>query len=360
MTSASPARARGVLGSASGADAPAPAVAIWLAAVAAIVFAMVVVGGATRLTGSGLSITEWKPILGAAPPLSAEDWREAFDKYRQIPQYRLVNRGMSLDGFKAIFWWEWSHRLLGRALGAAFAIPLLAFVATGRLKGRLALRAAGLLALGALQGFVGWWMVESGLETRVAVAPERLAIHLGLALALYVAIIWTAWDAGAGPRRGRAGPLAGWTGLTAGLVYLQCLLGALVAGNKAGLVDTDWPRMRGRWFPEDYWAGDLLRTALHNAASVQLHHRLLAYLVVVLACGVGVAAARRSAPRARGFALATAMLALSQAALGVATLVNAVPVGLGVAHQALAALLLAVATSSAWLHRHTGAGYPVT
>src|SRR5579871_4962208 len=182
-------------------DGRSQAVALWLIGVALIVFCMVVVGGTTRLTGSGLSITEWKPVSGVLPPLSQADWVRDFALYRATPQYREVNAGMTLAQFQTIFWWEWTHRLLGRLVGAVFAIPFAIFLVRRSMPARLIWRCAVLLALGALQGLVGWWMVQSGLENRVSVAPERLATHLGLALVLYGALIWTAMEAWSGQAR---------------------------------------------------------------------------------------------------------------------------------------------------------------
>jgi cytochrome c oxidase assembly protein subunit 15 len=326
-------------------------VAVWLFCVAALVFAMVVVGGATRLTGSGLSITEWKPIMGVLPPLNAAAWAEAFAKYQKIPQYRLVNAGMSLSAFKAIFWWEWTHRLIGRLLGVAFAGPLIAFLALRRVPGRLVLRLLGLFVLGALQGFVGWWMVQSGLETRISVAPERLATHLGLALALFSALIWTGLEAWTGAKRlGRpATPWAPAAIAIALLAYVQCLLGALVAGNQAGLVDNDWPLMRGRFFPDDYWAGGLWRSLLHSKAAVQFDHRMGAYALLALVLGATIAVLLARAEGAvRGLALTLSLLVVAQAGLGVATLMLVVPLHLAVLHQAGAAIVLATAVAFAW------------
>lgn len=179
------------------------AVAIWLFACAVLVFAMVVVGGVTRLTGSGLSITEWKPIMGALPPMNAADWNAAFEKYRTIPQYAQVNAGMSLAEFQGIFWWEWAHRLLGRLIGAAFALPFAVFLILRQMPRRLVVRCAVLLALGGLQGLIGWWMVSSGLSERVDVAPERLAVHLGLALLIFMGLIWTGLEAWNGESHSR-------------------------------------------------------------------------------------------------------------------------------------------------------------
>ena len=252
-------------------------VAIWLFIVAAMVFAMVVVGGATRLTDSGLSITEWKPIMGALPPMSEQAWRESFELYKQIPQYQLVNPDMSLEAFKGIFWWEWAHRLLGRVVGMAFAIPFVVFLIRKDIPRRLIWRCAAMLGLGGLQGLIGWWMVSSGLSERVSVAPERLMTHLGLALALFVVLIWTALDAWNGsPRVEERSPWRGWALAFLGAVFFQSLLGALVAGNDAGLVYNDWPLMNGRLFPSDYVGAGFWGTLAHSQAAVQFNHRIFA------------------------------------------------------------------------------------
>jgi cytochrome c oxidase assembly protein subunit 15 len=321
---------------------------------AALVLAMVVVGGATRLTGSGLSITEWKPISGAIPPLNDAAWQVEFHNYQRIPQYQYVNKGMSLAAFKGIYWWEWAHRLLGRLLGVVFAVPFVVFLAMRRLPRRLMWRCAVLFLLGGLQGFVGWWMVKSGLEGRVSVAPERLAIHLGLALILYCALIWTGWEAWAGasrpsyPSRLRAPTLA-----LAALVYVQCLLGALVAGNKAGLVDNDWPLMNGRLFPTDYRTGGPWRTLLHSQAAVQFNHRLVAYALIAAAIGLAFAAlrGRHLSPVTRGLAAGLALAVAAQATLGIATLIMRAPLDLSALHQLGAALVLAIAVTLAWRAR---------
>jgi cytochrome c oxidase assembly protein subunit 15 len=326
-------------------------VAVWLFAVATLVFAMVIVGGATRLTGSGLSITEWKPILGAVPPLNAGAWAEAFSKYRASSQYYLINQGIGLSDFKILFWWEWSHRLLGRLVGLAFAAPLLGFLATRSLPRWLVGRCVGLLALGGLQGLVGWWMVKSGLEGRAAVAPERLATHLGLALFLFAALIWTGLEAWSGPAESRRRD--GWTlagAIFAFCVFLQCLMGALVAGNHAGLVDADWPLMAGRVVPEGYWQGGLWPTFAHSLAAVQFNHRILAY--GLLAFAVTLMVRSGSAPRGLRVVIGLACLAVFvQAGLGVATLLSQVALPLALMHQADAAVLLALATTLAWRAR---------
>ena len=326
-------------------------VAIWLFAVAALVLAMVVGGGATRLTDSGLSITQWKPVSGTLPPMSAADWNAEFARYREIPQYQQVNAGMSLEAFKAIYWWEWGHRLLGRLVGAAFALPFAYFLIRREMPKRLIGRCVALFALGGLQGAVGWWMVASGLSDRVSVAPERLTLHLGLAFVLLGALVWTALDAWAGaPRQVVPGPWnpRAW-GLIA-LIYLQILLGALVAGNDAGLVYNDWPLMNGALFPKDYAGPGLWATLAHSQAAVQFHHRMLAYVLVVVAliATIGAQRSRYLTHEAKALAMSMGVIVGVQALLGIATLMAGVPIWLGILHQLTAALLLAVAVAFAW------------
>lgn len=329
-------------------------VAIWLFCVAALVLAMVIVGGATRLTGSGLSITEWRPVTGSIPPLNAAQWAEEFEKYRTIPQYQQVNRGMSLEAFKFIYWWEWGHRFLGRLVGVVFAVPFAFFLLRRQIPQRLVGRCWALLALGGFQGFIGWWMVASGLSERVSVAPERLMTHLGMAFFLLAALLWTGLEAWSGPSRRAA--RGAWPRVAlgfAGLVYLQILLGALVAGNDAGYVLTDWPLMDGRWFPEGYAGPGLWATLAHSIPAVQFNHRIGAY--VLCACAVGLAwACIRSveAPVAvRRVGLALGVSIFCQAGLGVWTLVSATPLSLGLAHQAAAAGVLGLATAFLWTSR---------
>jgi cytochrome c oxidase assembly protein subunit 15 len=326
-------------------------VAIWLFAVAALVLAMVVVGGATRLTDSGLSITQWKPVSGALPPMSASDWNEEFARYKEIPQYAQLNKGMSLEAFKTIYWWEWSHRLLGRLLGAAFGLPFLWFLVRREIPRRLVWRCAVLFALGGLQGLVGWWMVSSGLSERISVAPERLMTHLGLAFLLLGAMVWTGLDAWAGAPRFPSPSrwsLGAWALIA--LIYLQILLGALVAGNDAGLVYNDWPLMNGALFPKDYAGASLWATMAHSQAAVQFHHRILAYvlLVAALATAVGAMRSRYLPSGAKALGLALGGGVLMQAGLGVATLMSHVPIALGMAHQVMAALVLSLAVAFAW------------
>ncbi|MGH7023913.1 MAG: COX15/CtaA family protein [Caulobacteraceae bacterium] len=328
------------------------AAAMWLAVVALLIVAMVVVGGATRVTGSGLSITRWQPVSGVIPPLSHADWERMFALYRGTPQYRLINDGMSLAQFRDIFWWEWAHRLLGRLLGVVFLVPFLVLLAARRLPRRLIGPCVVLFALGALQGLVGWWMVQSGLEERTSVAPERLATHLGLALLLLAAMVWTALEAWFGPAE--PGKARGWrwaSGLFLAAVYIQCLLGALVAGNHAGLIDADWPLMGGRVFPSTYWRGSLWATFVHGPAAAQFNHRLWAYGLLLAGFALAAGSFTQWGRAFRPLALSIAGLLCVQVALGVAALLLIVPLTLAMAHQFTAVTLLALATMLAWRAR---------
>ncbi len=326
-------------------------VAIWLFVVAVFVLGMIIVGGATRLTDSGLSITEWKPVTGALPPLSAADWTAEFALYKAIPQYAQLNAGMSLADFKTIYWWEWSHRFLGRVVGLVFGLPFVVFAIRRQLPRRLFLRLGGIFLLGGMQGAVGWWMVASGLSERVSVAPERLMVHLGLAFALLGLLLWTGLEAWAGAARQTLDrPWGRWAAGLLGLIYLQILLGALVAGNDAGLVYNDWPLMNGRLLPDNYASDSLWATLAHNQGAVQLHHRLLAYVLALVAFVLGVAAwrSRELGVEARRLGLAVAAAVLLQVVLGIVTLVAHAPLGLSIAHQLTAALLLALTVAFAW------------
>ncbi|CAA7620665.1 COX15/CtaA family protein [Magnetospirillum sp. UT-4] len=313
---------------------PSRSVAVWLFAIAAMVAAMVALGGLTRLTGSGLSMVEWQPHH-LLPPLTEAEWREAFAAYRTSPQYRLVNAGMDLAGFQGIFWLEYLHRLWGRLMGFAFALPLALFVALGLVRGRLLRRLLLLLALGATQGLLGWLMVASGLVDRPQVSHFRLAAHLLLALGLLAALLWTALDLVAGPpaagarlRRALAAVL--------GLAFATMAWGAMVAGLGAGLVNPTFPLMDGGLFP---LGGLVLEPPLLNAvatpAAVQYVHRVLALTLV--ACLTLLALWSGSA-RVR----AAAALAWAQAGLGIATLLGGVPVALAALHQMGAVALLAL------------------
>ncbi|HLY05404.1 MAG TPA: COX15/CtaA family protein [Rhizomicrobium sp.] len=331
------------------------AVGWWLIVMAVLVAAMVTLGGLTRLTGSGLSITEWQPVTGVIPPLSHEAWQTAFAKYQQIPQYRLENRGMTLEAFQAIFWWEWTHRLLGRLLAVIFLLPFLVFAATGAIARREWPRMILLFALGGLQGAVGWWMVESGLETRVSVSQYRLAIHLGVALILLAALLWTAFEylrrsdaASAATADRRRIAVLGW--ILPALVYVQMLLGALVAGLHAGLIYNTWPSMDGRLFPEGSLAlSPWWRNLFENAGLAQFDHRLVAYIVAG-AVLVFWAMARRTRDLPALRASSNALLAIVglQIALGIVTLLNQAPLWLAALHQATAVALFAAALWNAF------------
>lgn len=357
MTTSGGRAAAGGPGAAIDRDAADGAVRIWLFAVALLVFAMIVVGGATRLTDSGLSITEWQPLLGAIPPLTEAHWLEAFEKYRQIPEYHLVNKGMSLEEFKFIYWWEWSHRFLGRFIGVAFALPLIAFWVAGRLPRGLTPKLLGILALGGLQGFLGWYMVKSGLVERIDVSHYRLALHLSTAFLILALLVWTALDLGARPTAIRLVTLKpihrriAWALVV--LVMVQVALGAFVAGLKAGLTYNTWPLMDGRFVPNGLFTLEpWVSNFFENVTTVQFDHRMVAYVLVGLA--LWHAFALRGVDDERivvsGAVLATATV--FQMALGIWTLLaaqGAIPIGLGLAHQGGAAIVLALAV---WhLHR---------
>jgi heme a synthase len=330
------------------ADTHARAIRLWLCAVAALVLAMVLVGGATRLTESGLSITEWKPVMGVLPPLSESAWQAAFEKYQAIPQYLEMNSGMSLDAFKTIYWWEWTHRLLGRVIGAAYLQPFLFFLWRGWVAPSLRPLLWFIFGLGALQGAVGWWMVASGLAERVEVSHYRLATHLLLACLIYVALIWTAWRMGeraAPPLPGRI--RAGAFGLLV-LVLAQIYLGALVAGLRAGYAYNTWPLIDGALVPDParlFFETPLWRNVFENILTVQFDHRMLAYAIFVVALlhAIDVGRAMKNGPARTGAFVLFAAIIL-QVALGIATLVFVVTLPLALAHQAMAMLVLTVAT----------------
>jgi cytochrome c oxidase assembly protein subunit 15 len=333
------------------------AVGVWLLAVAALIVAMLAVGGLTRLTGSGLSITQWQPIMGALAPIRDAAWRDAFAKYQLIPQYRLENAGMTLEGFKAIFWWEWTHRLLGRLIGFAFIVPFAWFAWTGAIRRAEWPRMLLLFALGGLQGFVGWWMVESGLETRVAVSQYRLAIHLGVAVILLGALLWIALEylRPSPPPRGEveaAKPLRVGGIAVVGLVYLQMLLGALVAGLHAGLIYNSWPSMDGRLFPEHpFFHSPWWINFFENPGLVQFDHRIGAYLVAAGAVALWWRG-RGLSGLAKRSANAVLHLTLLQILLGIATLLLQVPIWLAALHQVTAALLFCTAVWHAYELRY--------
>ncbi|WOH69341.1 COX15/CtaA family protein [Bradyrhizobium sp. BWA-3-5] len=324
----------------------AAAVRWWLIAVAVLIAVMVLVGGATRLTESGLSIVEWKPVTGTLPPLSEAQWVQAFEGYKAIPQYRELNSGMSLSEFKTIFWWEWSHRLLGRVIGVAYLLPFLYFLWRGAFGAELKKRLWLIFALGALQGAVGWWMVASGLTQRTEVSQYRLATHLVLALVIFASIVWTL-------RRMRAHPqplvpvglkVSGVALLA--LTFLQIYFGALVAGLRAGRVYNTWPAIDGAlipsaarlWFETPWW-----RNLFDNTLTVQFEHRMTAYALLVLAILHAIDALRSRAGAVVSGAWWLVAAIVLQAVLGILTLLYQVPIELALAHQAVAIVVLTLA-----------------
>jgi heme a synthase len=329
-------------------------VAAWLFVCCALVFAMVVVGGVTRLTHSGLSIVEWQPIVGTLPPLSDAEWQQTFEKYQLTPEYRQVNQGMTLAAFKGIFWWEYFHRLLGRLIGVAFLVPLLWFVWRRDIPPGYAWGLFGIFALGGLQGAMGWYMVKSGLVDDPRVSQFRLTAHLGLALAIFAAMFWAGLSL-ACPRRAALGSSAqrsvrAWAMALAALVFVMALTGGFVAGIRAGFAYNTFPLMNGNVVPpelfmlEPWW-----RNFFWNMATVQFDHRaiawLLAVLVPVLWWKLRTTDGMPSRARFGGHLL---LLALAlQIALGIATLLLVVPVPLAAAHQAGAVLVFAAALNVA-------------
>jgi len=322
--------------------APLPrprAIANWLFVVAGLVFLMVVIGGITRLTESGLSITRWDPVTGAIPPLNAADWQAQFDLYKATPQYAELGHGMTLADFKFIFFWEYVHRLLGRLIGLAFALPLLWFWWRRAIPEGFGWKLGGILALGALQGAIGWWMVASGLVDRPEVSHIRLAIHLITALIIFASMVWVALDLEA---RARPPLLAIWA-LCA--LYLQFMFGAYMAGLDAGYAFNTWPKMGEDWYPANAdWLQPALRNFADNPVTVQFVHRWLAFVVAGFAVALSIRVWRR------GFGLECAALmsaVICQITLGVFTLLSGVQINIAVAHQAMAVLLLAAMVTAA-------------
>ena len=341
----------------------AAAVRWWLIAVAALIAVMVLVGGATRLTESGLSIVEWKPVTGTLPPLSEAQWVQAFEGYKAIPQYRELNAGMSLSEFKTIFWWEWSHRLLGRVIGAVYLLPFLYFLWRGAFGAELKKRLWLIFALGALQGAVGWWMVASGLTHRTEVSQYRLATHLVLALIIFASIVWTLRRMSPRPQPIVPARLKMSGVALLALTFVQIYFGALVAGLRAGRVYNTWPEIDGAfipsaarlWFEEPWW-----RNLFDNALTVQFEHRMTAYVLLALAVLHAIDATRsRAGAVATGAWWLVAVIVL-QAVLGIFTLLHQVPIDLALAHQAVAivVLTLAVLQTERLVARRTEHGSP--
>ncbi|WP_051241398.1 COX15/CtaA family protein [Stappia stellulata] len=324
------------------------AIRIWLYAMCLLVFAMIVVGGATRLTDSGLSITEWEPIHGVIPPLSVAEWEEELEKYRQIPEYQLVNKGMSLAEFQFIYWWEWGHRLLGRVIGVAFFVPLVWFWARGRVERGLLPWLVGGFVLGGMQGVIGWWMVVSGLADRVDVSQYRLATHLTLAclifaylfgLARYLALIPATV-----PRPAmKKGAYTGAAAAIVALLFVQIFLGGLVAGLKAGLAFNTWPLMDGAFIPAGLWTmTPVWLNHFESVLTVQFQHRMTAYALAIAAVWLWVSVMRNPAARHLATAAPVLVLAISvQMVIGIATLLGQVPFWLALAHQGFIVVVIA-------------------
>ncbi len=320
-------------------EIPLGGVRRWLWCIAALVFFMIMLGGLTRLTDSGLSITVWDPIMGAIPPLSDADWTKLFDLYKQTTEFKVQNAAMSLPEFKTIFWWEWAHRFLGRFIGVAFALPFLIFLAMRRLSTGLVISLLALFIIGGAQGALGWFMVQSGLAGRVDVSQYRLAAHLTLASLLFAATIWILL--GVGRKRGM-----NWSGnallsiLLLLLVLTQIAAGGFVAGLDAGHASNEWPKMNGLWIPIGL---DTLKpiwmNAFENALAVQFNHRMLAYLLLVLAVIHAWSSFRFSS-------MVFAYAVFAQACLGILTVVMKVPMGFALVHQATAMLVLALAVAN--------------
>ncbi|MBY8825671.1 COX15/CtaA family protein [Sphingomonas colocasiae] len=323
--------------------APAPARLIaWLRIVAALVFAMVVVGGITRLTESGLSITEWKPITGAIPPLTEAQWLAEFAKYQQIPEYQQINHGMDLAAFKFIFFWEYIHRLLGRVIGLAFALPLAWFWWKRQIPAGYGPRLVALLFLGGLQGAVGWWMVTSGLVLRTDVSHFRLATHLLVALFIIAGLLWTAFDLKSQAHGAKPARLTGFGLVVALILLVQLLFGAFTAGLDAGYVSSTWPLMNDHVFPEGVtWLGSALATIGNDPFLIHFIHRWWAWVVVIALVMLARKAKQAGERRAAVAIHATVGL---QVLLGIATVVTGMNFWLAVLHQAVGALVVASTT----------------
>jgi heme a synthase len=311
-----------------------PAVRIWLWAIALLIFCMVIVGGATRLTDSGLSITEWRPLLGAIPPLNETHWLEAFEKYKLIPEYQVQNKGMSLEDFKFIYWWEWAHRFLGRFVGIAFIVPLLYFITTRKVARSLWPRLLILFVVGGLQGALGWYMVASGLSERVDVSQYRLAAHLTLAFILFAAVVWTAINLDR-PRNTVKAPILLMFFLS--LLIIQIAAGGFVAGLDAGHASYTWPKMNDAWIPDGLASMQpLWRNWFENALAVQFNHRILGYVLLLLALAMAVTARSKS-----GWVVFAAVV--FQASIGIKTVLWQVPLWTALMHQGMALIVLALA-----------------
>ena len=330
-------------------DAARKQIAMWLLACCALLFVMVVVGGVTRLTHSGLSIVEWKPVVGALPPLDQEQWQDAFSKYQQTPEYDKVNRGMTLEAFKSIFWWEYGHRLLGRGIGVVFFLPFLYFLMRGKIDRPLAFKLGGVFLLGGLQGAMGWYMVKSGLVDDPRVSQYRLTAHLGLALLIYAAMFWVALDllfpVRAAQRAEAIDRLLKFSLWLAALIFVMALSGGMVAGIRAGLAYNTFPLMNGHWVPPEIMMLEpWYLNFFNNMAMVQFNHRLIAWMLAILVPFFWLRARRLPLNAAAQWACDALLITLVlQISLGIATLLLVVPVTLAAAHQGGALLLFTAA-----------------
>lgn len=322
---------------------------IWLLLCAATIYAMIILGGVTRLTHSGLSIVDWKPVSGIVPPLNESAWRAEFERYREFPEYQKTNRGMSLAEFKRIFYFEYSHRLLGRFIGLIFLLPFLYFYFKRWIAPGLTPKLAVIFALGGLQGMLGWYMVKSGLVDVPRVSQYRLAAHLGMAVIIYAYIMWLAFTLLPPPRpfpisTDRGGRYYGFSLGLVGLVFVMILSGAFVAGTRAGFAYPTFPLMAGAWIPDGLFALQPgWRNFFENLTTVQFVHRLLAYLILFYAVGLGVFLLRgNTGGHVRAGALILLAAVVVQLSLGIATLLMHVPVALAVMHQAGAIFLFTV------------------
>jgi len=325
-------------------------VAAWLFVCCALVFAMVVVGGVTRLTHSGLSIVEWQPIVGTLPPLSEAQWQQTFEKYQLTPEYQLVNKGMGLDEFKLIFWWEYWHRLLGRLIGVAFLVPFLWFIARRDIPPSHALKYLAIFVLGGLQGAMGWYMVKSGLVDDPRVSQFRLTAHLGLALAIFWAMFWLALSLVSPRRAAVPGSLGKWAYGIVAVIFVMIMSGGFVAGIRAGFAYNTFPLMNGHVVPPEIFSLDpWWQNFFWNMATVQFDHRLIAWLIAALVPTLWwkLHRAREIPGRARWGGHLLLALVAGQIALGIATLVNVVPLPLAALHQAGAVLVFAAALNVA-------------
>lgn len=319
-------------------------VAAWLILCAAVIFGMILLGGVTRLTHSGLSMVEWRPLMGIIPPLTEQAWLDVFEKYRQFPEYQKINRGMSLDAFKSIFMYEYLHRVLGRLIGVLFFFPMLYFALKGRIRAGMMPKLWGLFLLGACQGLLGWYMVKSGLVDDPHVSQYRLTAHLGLAVLIYAWMLWLIYDLlTASPRAGQMrGGVARWGLVLVGLVYLMILSGGLVAGTRAGFAFSTWPLMGSSFIPPGLYSGDpAWLDAFEDITAIQFNHRMFAYLLFVLIHGFAFFLWRRLGTfRAKAACVCLVLALWLQVTLGIKTLLLHVPVSLAAAHQGGAVLLL--------------------